>query len=1079
MPQEFQDVQLNELVKQVRVREDGDGRSFVLVEDIRDAFFYFGDRFELNGMPVPCLENEHHERLYPERIASYPGEVLTVVPISQEPSPTSQALSPSLQVAVVHPPLSSRSISPFHGSDVARQESLHTLLDIQTKELMSVLGTMQAQVDRLERNAQLSDGKISEILAAQKNIAETQEKLTGKMDTMIANTEALLTQTYELHEYTLPRLFIVLPEVAYHGINPSHILSSYASVKFRLYFLCECGIHTNPSGPHRMNHIHIARHEGYEIKHPTVFFGKYGPHILRLLYALKLGLKMASGVIPALATVSTIDIPEHLTHDLELKVMACIQYLTAYQRTFDPCVPGVDRMRRSSPADTSNMGQLGASEDIVSAPSPLDAIVQVEGADLRRLGAFLEKKDQDRALGNLFRTVDARGHVKWICLDHYRSTYHQRQDREFENEIRLNRGEYDKRLGIVTVVLPSSEAINTFMAAMTRAGSFNELDVHLRNYGYQDLKTLGDSLNKTNVSKLTLTAHQYKGIASMCKKKLPAVLDIMAAGKVRYFEFRDIKDLIPPRGVHVPKAMSNVRSLELTGISVKEGHGVLGEMLHAFSHLAVFHLEDTRLKKSRLRSVISGLFTCESLQVLSLRNCEISNESAESLAAFLKTRLMLTELDLSQNGFDDIGCCDIIHAVGGQLVKLFLRDTGFGDEAAMALERVVGGETLGHLDISSSSFELGSVATESMIRLLGRLHCIELMLPRIQSPSDELCARMIQVLDVSKLEHFEMMGSACGDQTAMALTRMLAYPSHPYPPFTTLKIDLPRVTLSGSAALATAFPRDCQVARVSFSGSQLLQQDFLKPTLVRSLFMNVCARLSSVNLKDTGMCNDAASLLCEALQASYPVCPLDYLNISENRMTSVGGALVLDILSQNTTLRTLRIESQSFVKFGSMGSAVRRFLETNRALRRLTVSHVSLQDLSQGLNGNSNALLAIEAQYVDGNVNGVLAFGNFLKSSQNTLLRLVVTKAQITKARAFNDERALDHLGQVLKQNQTLVDLEWELDQGYEVESHGLQRHLDRNRELWRKNPGAKVKDLIVAGVDPLTMRVICRGVEQ
>ncbi|KAF9361183.1 hypothetical protein BGX26_005277 [Mortierella sp. AD094] len=1050
MPREYQDVQLNEQVKKVLVREGSDGRSYVLVEDIRDAFFYICDKFELHGVPVPFLENDRHER---QRIASHPGEVLTVVPFTQTPSPPQPVAAVPSQVFV------------------RREQSLYTLLDVQTKKLtsvMSALGSLQDQVDQLGRNTQQSDVKMSQILATQNNIVETQDKLLEKMDVVIANTEALLTQTFELHEYTLPRLFIVLPEVAYHGLNPALILSKYTSVKFRLYFLCECGTHTSPTGPHRLNHIHIARHEGYEIKRPTEFFRKYGPHVLRLLHALKFGIKLASGAIPALSAISAMDLPEHITEDLELKVTSCIRYLSAYQQSLDYNVPGMDNGYDSGILP-SGLGTTMA-DDFGPSKSPLDGIVQIEGADLRQLDSFLQKKDQNRALGNLFRTVDEHGHVKWICLDHYRSTYHLRQDREFESEILRNHGVYDKRLGIVTVLLPSSEVIDTFLTAMTRAGAFNELDIHLRNYSYHDLKTLGDSLSKTNVSKLTLTGHQYKEISSMYRKKLSPILAIMASGKVRYFQFKDTKDLIPSRGVEIPKSMSAVRSLELSGISLKDGHEVLAKILHACSELAVFRLTDISMKPSYLKSTLNGLSPSKSLRVMSLRNCDISIDSAETLATFLKTCPMLIELDLSQNCLDDSSCCEIIDAVGSQLVKLSLSNTGFGDESAMALERNIGGELLKYLDISDSSEELSSDAMESIIRLTGRLQCTELMLPRIQDPSDDLCAKVIARLDASKLEHLEIEGSSCGDQTALSLARMLSVPLQALACF---KVDLPKLTLTGALALGDALPSDCQVATVSFGGSQLFQSSAHESRLLQSLFASVCSRLTTLSLMDTAMDDKVASCLCEALQGKNTACRLEYLDLSDNKMTPAGGAMVLECLHHNETLQTLRMESQSFVEFGSMGSAVQRFLETNRALRCLSVSHVNLCELSLGLSHNVNTLKAIEVQYVDGQVDDIFAFGDYLKSSQNTLLRLV-----IRQARVCDDEPSLEHLSQLLKQNKTIVDLEWEYDQGCDAESHVLQRYLDRNRDLWRKKADANEKDLILAGIDSWTARAICRGAE-
>ncbi|KAF8986011.1 hypothetical protein BGZ46_010428 [Entomortierella lignicola] len=1040
MTREYQDVQLNEQVKKVLVRDGSDGQSYILVEDIRDAFFYFGDK------------------LYPERIASYPGEVLTVVPLTQTPCSPQQSALVNSSASVQSTQLVSGSVDP----------SLYSLLDIQSKKFLSVLGNIQDQVDRLEHNTQHSDNKISQILETQNNILRAQDKLMGKMDAVIANTEALLTQTFELHEYTLPRLFIVLPEVAYHGINPALILSKYTGVKFRLYFLCECGTHTSPTGPHHLNHIHIARHEGYEINRPTEFFRKYGPHILRLLQVLKFGINLASGVIPALSTISAIDLPEQITKDLDLKVTSCIQYLSAYQKTLDYKVPGMDN--GGDNAIVPSRYRPDSTDSAERSSIPLDNIIQIEGADLRLLDSFLQKKDQDRSLGNLFRTVDEQGHVKWICLDHYRSTYRLRQDREFENEVLQNQGEYDKRLGIVTVFLPSSEAIDGFLSAMTRAGAFNELDIHLRNYSYNDLKTLGDSLRKTNVSKLTLTGHQYKEIFSMYKKKLSPILTIMAAGKVRYFQFKDTKDLIPSRGVQVPKSMSSVRSLELKGISLKDGHEVLAKILNACNDIAVFRLTDTDVKPNYLKSVLSGLSSSKNLRVLSLRNCDISVDCSEALSEFLKSCRLLTELDLSQNRLDDSSCCEIIDIVGSRLVRLSLSNTGFGDESAMALERDIGGELLKYLDISDSSEELSPDAMESIIRLVGRLHCTDLMLPRIQDPSDELYAKAAGRLDARKLEHLEILGSPCGDQTALALARMF---TAPHPVLSNFKVELPQLTLTGAYVLMDALPTDCRVATLSFSGSQLFHSIVQDSLLLQSLFQSACSRLTMLSLKETAINDDVAFALCDALQGKNAVFRLECLDISENNMTPAGGAMVLESLRHNETLHTLRMESQSFTEFGSMGPAMQQFLETNRTLRLLSVSHVNLCELTLGLSNNANTLNAIEVHYVDGQADDILAFGDYLCSSQNTLLRLVIKQARIC-----DDEQSLERLSQLLKQNQTIVELEWEYDSGIDAESHVLQRYLDRNRESWRKKADSKENDLILAGIDTWTARAICRGAE-
>ncbi|KAG0268953.1 hypothetical protein BGZ96_006613, partial [Linnemannia gamsii] len=55
----------------------------------------------------------------------------------------------------------------------------------------------------------------------------------------------------------------------------------------------------------------------------------------------------------------------------------------------------------------------------------------LEGADLRKLVIFLKDKDENKVLGTLYTTVTDEGHVKWICIDHYRVNYQETSAKEF------------------------------------------------------------------------------------------------------------------------------------------------------------------------------------------------------------------------------------------------------------------------------------------------------------------------------------------------------------------------------------------------------------------------------------------------------------------------------------------------------------------------------------------------------------------------------------------------------------------------------------------------------------------------
>ncbi|KAF9092266.1 NACHT, LRR and PYD domains-containing protein 12 [Mortierella sp. AD031] len=1084
MTRRFQAVQVRNVVKDVPVRKDDDGLPYVLVEDILEAFSLYCEEFQL-------------------------GQVVTGIALTQEALQTQQAGSPAHTTCLIPSPVHSPSMMTTRSTSPVTEEVLaglldsqfnrmHQVQDLQTDILKAEVQSVRVKLEQMEHDLQESTTKNLELLQKIQDLQlelQTLATHSSKLQSLTLDNlaalqqklQAVFTQSYELHEYSSPRLFIVLPEVDYQGYNPMSILESRTHYKFRLYFLCECGLHTQPIGPNQANYVHIARHEGYEIVRPTEFLRKYGPQILQLLRILKNGLTIAGMVIPALHTIAAVDLPGGMVKDLDARVTESIRYLDQYHSKLDKNVADLDNgggltnkvnvEQLASPNTTSTISGTCAMID----PLFQESFIQMEGADLRRLHTFLKRKDQDgSAHGNLFRTVDERGHVRWICLDHYRATYHQRQDREFENEIKLNRGLYDKHLGTVKVTLSAGEGFDRFMGAMTRAGAFNELDLHLRNYSHQELKTLGESLKKTNVSKLTLTCHEYREIASMGKKKLLGILRIMNAGKVRYFHFRDIKDLIPCRGLTIPKELPFVRSLELTEVSLKDGSEMLGELLEACTNLSILHLTDMSLTSARLASVLKGLLGCRRLTILSLRNCEILEGHAQVLASHLGRYTSLKELDLGHNYLDDAGCCAIIEAVGDRLERLALPSAGFGNDSAMALDRVVSGKHLRSLDISESKNLLDPEAMERIIHLVSRLCCTELVLPRTAGPSDEPCSRMVRAIDTSKLEHLELQNGGCGDLTAGALASLFSQPGERCSAMSSFEVDLRRATFAGAHVFAESLI-DCHHAKVSFSGSMLFSTGISSPSDLQVVLTSFCSRLSVLHLKDTCMDDKVVSVLCKALEETSPLSRLQSLDVSENILSVRGGSQLLDCLAYHPTLRSLRMESTSFVKLGSMGPAVQQFLETNRTLARLSVSHVNLRELTVGLTRNANALISIECQVLDSGedeADDILAFGEFLRSSaHNTLLRL-----SVRRARVCTNTVLLEYLGQSLKQNQTLVDVEWEFDRVYDmdmIDSHEfLQRHVHRNRELWRKNSAMKVEELVLAGIEPATRRVIGRHVE-
>ncbi|KAF9119331.1 hypothetical protein BGW39_000382, partial [Mortierella sp. 14UC] len=138
------------------------------------------------------------------------------------------------------------------------------------------------------------------------------------IDRLIVNqqrVEAILVQNYELHEYPIPRLFVVLPD-SFKDWDPRTFLME----RFHLFFLCECAEACGPSANHATssqpgtgtapstsipvkNSIHLAKHDGYELSRPTEFFARYGPYVLGMLKVLRHCLAVTTVAVPVAALV--------------------------------------------------------------------------------------------------------------------------------------------------------------------------------------------------------------------------------------------------------------------------------------------------------------------------------------------------------------------------------------------------------------------------------------------------------------------------------------------------------------------------------------------------------------------------------------------------------------------------------------------------------------------------------------------------------------------------------------------------------------------------------------------------------
>ncbi|ORY94358.1 hypothetical protein BCR41DRAFT_426923 [Lobosporangium transversale] len=502
-------------VRTVNTSASNDNSScFVSLQDIRDVF-PDALRFKLDGHPIPFLLDDNGNRIEPPRIAFYPDRILDVIagaPQSCNCVCNCESSSSSSSNAIIRLPtlkqsknldfqdllwslsniaqpsnsfLTIRNNEDFNShleeikgllleaknrdNEVIKLQSEMLKLQLEAKEKndevlklqlearekSDEVVKVQLEMRQLQLEAKEKDDKMLEM---QKETLNLQQQVLDRLAILQQKVEAILIQSFELHEYPIPRLFIILP-IDRTKWDPMNILRN----KVRLHFLCEHGIHAVNAAKSCHDQIHLARHEGYEIRESTEFFQKYGKYMTILLQCLSMGMPLAAslGSVP--------DLKAGIDHSLNYMKALSVEY----------------------PA----LNSINTIEDYEA----------LEGADLRGLSKFLQINDEDGKLGNLYRTTTEGGHVKWVCVDHYRSTYKEKEQKAFEGAVEMNGGKYDSQLGKVTVELGSRIRAAEFFDALTKAKHIYELDITLNwDWTKTDLEAIESALRVSSVSILRL-----------------------------------------------------------------------------------------------------------------------------------------------------------------------------------------------------------------------------------------------------------------------------------------------------------------------------------------------------------------------------------------------------------------------------------------------------------------------------------------------------------------------------------------------------------------------------------------------
>ncbi|CAO3564082.1 unnamed protein product [Mortierella alpina] len=837
----------------------------------------------------------------------------------------------------------------------AKQEELRQLqkqaLDQQEemKQLQKAADARQERMNQLQQQTLEQQEEMKQLAQGHhEEIKQLQIQALGQLAVLQSRVQAVLTQTYELHEYPIPRLFIVLPQY------PSgwDVLQPFTE-KYRLYFLCECGEHTkNPDSNSNIPHtIHLAKHEGYEISRPNEFFEQYGPYILTILKMLKFGISVASVAVPAVAHLMNTDALDHAAKGLE-QLKNCIE-------------PGMNEVISKMEKDSTNEGE--AIEDFASQMESKEAL---EGADLRKLETFLKDKDENKVLGNLYRTVTDEGHVKWVCIDHYRENYKQTAAEAFRRAVDSLEGTFDENNGLVRVKLRSRVLANQFYMALRNARSVHELDI-VFDWACTgtDIQALEDALRRSVVAVLRVDLRQFRPSLTSKLTSIPvryeALYRIMDPPNMKSIHIVLPEDLIEPSNF-TPKRPPHLREISFA-IPVGSWIYVQVEALEPGSTSTTWHLRDGSERSNKPLTLTEGLSTRTSLDfsgdsignkgaealsealkinstvtALGLRCTSIGGKGAQALSEALKTNSTLTTLDLASNWIGANGAQALSEAfkINSTLTTLFLRHNSIGDKGAQALsEALKFNSTLIALQLYGNSIGAnGAQALSEALKTNSTLTSLDLGDNSIGANGAQALSEALKTN--STLTTLNLRDNSIEANGAQALSEALKTNST----LTTLCLRKNSIEANGAQALSKALKINSTLTFlyleenwIGKSGAQVLSEA-----------LKTNSTLTNLYLKDNSIGDNGAQALSKALKINSTLTTLD---LEDNSIELEGAQALSEALKTNSTLTTLDLYNNSIGDKGAQ--ALSEALKTNSTLTSLNLHANSM--------GNSGAKALREA----------------------------------------------------------------------------------------------------------------------
>ncbi|KAF9540643.1 hypothetical protein EC957_003928 [Mortierella hygrophila] len=490
------------------------------------------------GASVPFLVNDQFEDLTPLRIALYPGQVLDVV--LENPNPPGSALtmdamqlpmfSPEAKVVLTPSPKAPQDYNDYDTGDIEGKVQALSIApsamgprNPQTVPAGNTMynNTFNSPPSFDEASGKINNGPHSTTSTTtdgyshatpprnpQQQHLQTQQLQLKQQQTMekyisITQIEQQIQRlankvlTTRCHESAGPSMFIVIPTA-----TRSWGKSVPSMDRLRLFWLCECTVHSNPHPQQHESSLaslrpHLYHHPALYINVADEFIEKYGAYMMLNLWMFT---RDRTGRTDS--SEHRIDYSEGLKvlqQELRLTKEQVELHLDTIISRLELAIPSstFDKQQQKPTPSKPALEEYEDEDDCRAGLVSPDTVI-LDAADLQELGKMIAQPDLMGSLGNndtrIFVTSDEQaalaGHelyksvakdsiAQWICQSHYSEHHPTFDPEEFSTSV-MGIGEYTPQPNLLGCHLQSSSDFEALIKSkLVQSGCLIDLILQL------------------------------------------------------------------------------------------------------------------------------------------------------------------------------------------------------------------------------------------------------------------------------------------------------------------------------------------------------------------------------------------------------------------------------------------------------------------------------------------------------------------------------------------------------------------------------------------------------------------------